>query len=281
MKHDNWFIENFEDQVGGLSFRIDDVLFDETSLFQRVKVIRNSFFGNVMLLDDIVILTQKDEFYYHDMLVHVPLMCADNPSDVLIIGGGDGGSVREALKHECVQRVVLCEIDKMVIDAAREFFPSLSSCLDDERVEIMVADGIEYVHAHKNEFDTICIDSTDPCGPAVGLFTPDFYRNVREALTENGTMSAQTESPAWSLSEVAGIVSNIRQGFGNAHVYTSPSPCYPSGMWSFALGITSDKDPAADFDVSRAEIISRQCRYYNAGIHRAAFSLPNFMREAL
>jgi len=281
MGHDNWFIEEFEGQVGGLSFKIDEVLFDETSPFQSVKVVRNSFFGNVMLLDDLVMLTEKDEFYYHDMLVHVPLLCAENPRDVLIIGGGDGGSVREALKHECVDRVVLCEIDKMVIDAAREFFPTLASCLDDERVEILVADGIEYVGAHKNEFDTICIDSTDPVGPAVGLFTPDFYWTVREALTMKGTMSAQTESPSWSLKEVAGIASNIRQGFGNAHVYTAPSPCYPSGMWSFTLGIKSDKDPATDFDIARAEIISRQCRYYNTDIHKAAFCLPNFMREAL
>jgi spermidine synthase len=281
MAYDNWFIEDFEKQVGGLSFKIDKVLFDETSPFQRVKVIKNSFFGNVMLLDDLVMLTEKDEFYYHDMLVHVPLMCTDNPEDVLIIGGGDGGSVREALKHPTVKRVVLCEIDKMVIDVAKEFFPYLSCCLDDERVEIMVADGIEYVNAHKNEFDAICIDSTDPIGPAVGLFTPEFYKSVNESLTPQGTMSAQTESPAWSPAQVIKIASNIRKVFGNAHVYLSPSPCYPSGTWSYTLGIKSEMDPASGFDIGRAEQIASQCKYYNPDIHKAAFALPNFIREAL
>jgi spermidine synthase len=205
-------------------------------------------------------------------------MCTDNPEDVLIIGGGDGGSVREALKHPTVKRVVLCEIDKMVIDVAKEFFPTLSCFLDDERVEIMVADGIEYVNEHKNEFDTICIDSTDPIGPAVGLFTPEFYKSVNESLTPQGAMS---ESPAWSPAQVIKISSNIKKVFGNAHVYLSPSPCYPSGTWSYTLGVKSEMDPATGFDIDRAEQIASQCKYYNPEIHKAAFALPNFIRNAL
>lgn len=281
MTRKDWFMEDFEGQVGGLSFKIDDVLYDEKSPFQSIRVLKNSFFGNVLLLDDIVMLSEKDEYYYHDMLVHVPMMCVDSPKDVLIVGGGDGGSVREMLKHPCVERVVLCEIDQMVIDVAKKYFPTLTSCLDDERVEIMVSDGIEYVKAHKNEFDCICIDSTDPIGPAVGLFTQEFYSNVKEALTSEGAMSAETESPAWSLKDVMRVVYNVREGFGNAHLYLSPSPCYPSGMWSFTLGIKSDKDPATDFDTERAGIVARQCRYYNPEIHKAAFALPNFLQDLL
>ncbi len=281
MLKDDWFIEVFEKTASGLTFRVDEVLFSGESPFQRVAVIRNAFFGNVMLLDDLVMLTERDEFYYHDMLVHVPLMCVDEPRDVLIIGGGDGGSVREALKHPSVRRVVLCEIDQMVIDVSRRFFPSLAERLDDERVEICVGDGIRYVHEHPGEFDCVCIDSTDPIGPAVGLFTPEFYTDVKAALRAGGAMSAQTESPAWSLNAVRGIRDNIARAFEHPRLYLAPSPCYPSGSWSFALALKSDRDPACDFDVQRAAQISRHCRYYNPDIHRAAFVLPNFIRDAL
>jgi len=277
----DWFIEDFNSRAGALSFKIEEVLFDSKSPYQTIKVVKNSFFGNVMLIDDLVMVTERDEFFYHDMLVHVPLICAQDPSDVLIIGGGDGGSVRECLKHPEIKRVVLCEIDQMVIDVSREFFPGLSSCLDDERVEVFVGDGIEYVKNHKNGFDCIIIDSTDPIGPAVGLFTSEFYGNVNDAIKGQGTMSAQTESPAWELDSVAKIASNIRTGFGSAYVYTAPVPCYPSGMWSFVLGIKPDKNPCEDFDIERAEALSKNCMYYNPDIHRSAFALPNFIREAL
>jgi len=211
---DSWFIEVFDGKAGGLSFYIDEVLYEKQSPYQNIKVVRNAFLGNIMLLDDLVMLTDKDEFFYHDMLVHVPMTCVDNPESVLIVGGGDGGSVREVLKHPGVRRVVLCEIDGMVIEAAREYFPALSSCLDDPRVEVVVTDGIEYVKAHRNEFDCICIDSTDPIGPAVGLFSIEFYGSIRDALTDRGAMSAQTESPAWSLDQVSSIVKNMRQASG-------------------------------------------------------------------
>lgn len=277
-----WFTEVFDNGVvGGLSFREDEVLFDNRSPFQHIRVVSNSFLGRVMLLDDIVMLTEKDEFYYHDMLVHVPMACARDPRSALIVGGGDGGSVREMLKHPGLRRVVLCEIDAMVIEVSREFFPGLSSCLDDSRVEIVTADGIEYVKAHENEFDCICIDSTDPVGPAAGLFSAKFYGTVRTALTRGGAMSAQTESPAWDMDEVASIAGNMSQAFGNAYLYTLPIPCYPSGMWSCTLSFKQDRDPARDFDRNRAEIVSRSCRYYNPDIHQACFALPNFMRQAL
>ncbi len=281
---DSWFIEVFDGKsgkVGGLSFHMDEVLYEKQSRFQNIKVVRNAFFGNVMLLDDLVMLTDKDEFFYHDMLVHVPMACAGNPENVLVVGGGDGGSVREMLKHPGVRRVVLCEIDGMVIEAAREFFPALSSCLDDPRVEVVVADGIEYVRAHKNEFDCICIDSTDPIGPAVGLFSTGFYGSIRDALTDRGAMSAQTESPAWSMGQVSSIVKNMRQAFGNAYPYLAPVPCYPSGLWSCTLCLKQDRNPVEDFDQGRAELVSETCRYYNAEIHRACFTLPNFVKQAL
>ena len=277
---DRWFIEEYSGKVGAASFRIFDVLFEGKSDFQEVKVFHNPFFGNVLLLDDLVMLTEKDEFYYHDMLVHVPLIYADNPESVLIIGGGDGGSVREALKHDSVKRVVLCEIDQMVIDASREYFPSLSSCLDDSRVEVNVGDGIEYVKNNVGQFDCILIDSTDPIGPAVGLFTPEFYSNVRKALKSGGTMSAQSESPAWEIDSVKGIVNNIREAFENANLYLCPIPCYPSGLWSFTLAFR-DGGNIADFDENRSESISEKCFYYNTEVHKAAFALPNYIKKAL
>jgi spermidine synthase len=281
MTQDSWFIEVFKDRVGASSFHVDEVLFEGTSRFQRVKVVKNSFLGNVMLLDDLVMLTDKDEFFYHDMLVHVPMACIDNPEGALVIGGGDGGSVREMLKHPSVQRVVLCEIDALVIDTARRFFPALSSCLDDPRVEVVTADGIEYAKAHRNEFDCVCIDSTDPIGPAAGLFSVEFYDSVRDALTEKGAMSAQTESPAWSAELVSSIVRNMKKSFGNAYPYLVPVPCYPSGLWSCTVCFGQDRNPARDFDEERAALLAKTCKYYNADIHRAGFALPNFLRQAL
>ncbi|MFY9399512.1 MAG: polyamine aminopropyltransferase [Desulfomonilia bacterium] len=281
-KSGSWFIEMFDNgEAGGLSFREDEVLFDKRSPYQRIRVVSNPFLGRVMLLDDIVMLTEKDEFFYHEMLVHVPMACTRDPGSVLIVGGGDGGSAREMLKHSGLKRLVLCEIDAMVIEAAREFFPGLSSGLDDSRVEIVIADGIEYVKAHKNEFDCICIDSTDPVGPGAGLFSAEFYGSVRDALTHEGAMSAQTESPAWDMDLVASIAGTMRRAFGNVHLYTMPVPCYPSGMWSCALCLKKDLDPARDFDHDRAELASRSCRYYNPDIHRACFALPGFMRRSL
>jgi spermidine synthase len=277
---DSWFIEEYGGTVGAASFRIFDVLYEGRSDYQEVKVLHNPFFGNVLLLDDLVMLTQKDEFYYHDMLVHVPLMCVQNPESVLIIGGGDGGSVREVLKHNSIKRVVLCEIDQMVIDVSRDFFPSISSALDDSRCEIFVGDGIEYVKNHPNEFDCIMIDSTDPVGPAVGLFTPEFYVNVRTALKSGGVMSAQSESPAWRLDDVAGIVRNIKQSFDNARLYLCPIPCYPSGLWSFTISFKDGGNPVV-FDEERAAVLTENCVYYNADVHRAAFALPNFIKKAL
>jgi spermidine synthase len=277
---DSWFIEEYRGKVGAASFRIFDVLFEGRSKFQEVKVFNNPFFGNVLLLDDLVMLTEKDEFYYHDMLVHVPMLCAENPESVLIIGGGDGGSVRETLKHESVKRVVLCEIDEMVIKVARDYFPTISPALDDPRVDIVVGDGIEYVKAHRNEFDSIFIDSTDPIGPAVGLFTQEFYSNVRKALKPGGTMSAQTESPAWRLDDVVEIMSKTRQAFGNANLYLCPIPCYPSGLWSFVLSFRDGGSPVI-FNEKRASKVAETCVYYNPDVHRAAFALPNFIRKVL
>ena len=277
---DSWFIEEYKGTVGAASFRVFDVLFEGKSPYQEVKVLNNPFFGNVLLLDDLVMLTEKDEFYYHDMLVHVPMLCAENPESVLIIGGGDGGSAREVLKHEGIKRVVLCEIDDMVIKVAKDYFPTLSSSLNDTRVEIFIGDGIEYVRTHGNEFDCILVDSTDPVGPATGLFTPEFYKNVRNAMKKGGTMGAQTESPAWRMGDVAGIMANIRKAFDNSHLYLCPIPCYPSGLWSFVLGFKDGGNPLL-FDEKRAVAVAESCIYYNPEIHRAAFALPNFIKKAL
>jgi spermidine synthase len=282
MKSDSWFIEVFDGgKVGGLSFQVDEVLFQGRSPYQHIEVVQNSFLGKVMLLDGLVMLTEKDEFYYHDMLVHVPMACVEDPENVLVVGGGDGGSVREMLKHPSVRRVVLCEIDGMVIEAARRFFPSVSSCLDDSRVEVVVADGIDYVSGLRNEFDCICIDSTDPVGPAAGLFSTEFYTHVRDALTEKGAMSAQSESPAWSMEEVTSIVRNMKNAFGSVHPYIFPIPCYPSGLWSCTVCFRRDRNPVRDFDRQRAALLAKACKYYNADIHTSCFALPNFFRQAL
>ena len=169
----------------GLAIKAGKVLFSEQSPFQKVEVFEtDSMLGRVLTLDDLMMTTEGDEFHYHEMIAHIPMMHHKNPKSVLVIGGGDGGTVREVLKHKTVERVVLCEIDGMVIDACKKFLPTISCELDNPKVEILVQDAIEYIKDKKNEFDIVLIDSTDPLGPGEGLFTEEFYTNVKEALKE-------------------------------------------------------------------------------------------------
>ncbi len=193
MTSDIWYTEKYDD-VLGLTFKIKSMLHSEQSDFQKVEVIDTEAYGKMLLLDGLVMTTEKDEFFYHEMITHVPMLSHPNPERVLVVGGGDGGTVREVLNHPSVKEVVLCEIDKAVIDVSRKYLPSIAGKLDDNRVKINVEDAVEYMKRQKNTFDVILIDSTDPLGPGVGLFTKEFYTNVKNALKENGVMAAQSES---------------------------------------------------------------------------------------
>jgi len=267
-----WFTE-YQNENLSLGLRINQSLYSTQTQYQSMDVYETEQYGNLLVLDGCVMTTDKDEFVYHEMLSHVPLHTHPNPHSVLVVGGGDGGVIREIIKHPSVERVVLAEIDGEVIEASRRYFPYIASGLDDSRVEIQVADGIQYVAQHPEEFDVILVDSTDPIGPAVGLFAREFYESVARALKPDGLMVAQTESPFANQQLIRDTSARIGEVFANVHLYLAFVPTYPTGMWSFTMG--SKKYSPLDPVPSRVQ----DTKYYSTEVHKAAFALPPFVQE--
>lgn len=271
-----------EDQTPNLrlSFRVKKILDHGESEFQRCDVYDTHEYGRLMMLDDVVMLTEKDEFLYHEMMAHVPLCVHPDPKHVLVIGGGDGGTIREVARHPEVETITLVEIDQLVIDMARKHLPFTATGFNDPRVTVCVEDGIQYIRDRKNAFDVILIDSTDPVSFAEGLFHTDFYADVRDALTENGIMVAQTEYPLLLKNTVRQIYSALAEVFLLQFMYTGPVATYPTGLWSFGFA-SKRPHPLEDFNVERADRLNGRLRYYSADIHRSAFVLPPFIRELI
>jgi spermidine synthase len=274
-----WFTEEDSGSVR-LGLRVSERLHEETTPYQHLAVYQTRFFGKVLTLDNLIMLTERDEFVYHEMLTHVPLCSIQEPKAVLVIGGGDCGIIREALRHPSVERVVQCEIDERVTRVCETYFDWVAPTITDPRVDLQFADGVAYIERHAGEFDLIIIDSTDPIGPAVGLFQREFYGKVAGALKPGGIMVAQTESPHWGAKLVGPIYGEIRQAFTNVHAYVGFIPTYPSGMWCWAYA-SNDRTPATFFTNARARALSAACRYYNPAIQSAAFALPTFAARAV
>ena len=231
----------------------------------------------LLLNDNIVMISERDEFIYHDMIAHVPLFVHPCPKDVLIIGGGDGGTVREVLRHPTVQNCTLVEIDALVIEACKKFLPQLSSKLDDDRVTVHVADGAKYVKETSKKFDVIIVDSTDPLGPSLPLFNSEFYQNIHRVLTNDGIVVSQCESPFWKEDMQKTITKILHSYFPIVSIYNYTNLTY-HGMWSFALG-SKKYHPTRDYDPKKTE--GWDFLYYNSDMHTAAFALPSFMKKAL
>ena len=268
-----WFSER-QTQNLGINLRVRETLLVEQTPFQELAVYDTYQYGRMLVLDGAIQTTEADEFVYHEMITHVPLVTHPHAREVLVIGGGDGGTVREILKHRDVKRVCLVEIDERVVAAARRFLPGLSCALDDPRAELIVTDGAEHVRGKRGSFDVIIVDSTDPVGPAVKLFQPDFYRAIHGALTPEGLFVAQCKSPYLDRKLIRDVLGMVRSLFPVVLVYTAAIPTYPSGFWSFVLG--SRLHHPLEFDESRAEKL--ETRYYSPEIHRAAFVLPREIR---
>ncbi len=260
-----------------LGLRADTVLHREVSRFQEILVVDTYSFGRVMMLDGTFQVTEKDEFVYHEMLAHFPMMSHPKPKDILVIGGGDGGTIREVVKHRSVERAVLCEIDPRVTAVALEYLPSVSTGLTDRRVEVLHEDGVRFVKAHEAAFDVILVDSTDPVGPAVGLYSAEFYAACKRALRPGGIVCAQSESPFVNGDVVRRLAQSVRANFGHLQLYLAPLPTYPSGLWSFMAA--SETPLPRKVDAARAEALVT--RYYTAEMHRAAFALPPFAKALL
>ncbi|MBO6179625.1 MAG: polyamine aminopropyltransferase [Selenomonadaceae bacterium] len=275
-----WFTEEHTKNVR-YSVKVEKAVYSEMSEFQRIDIFDSKEFGRFLTLDGYMMLTEKDEFIYHEMITHVP-MCAKTAKTVLVIGGGDGGTVRELLRYEDVERIDLVEIDPLVVEASKKYLPFTASGLDDDKVHIYYEDGLKFVRRFFDEYDLIIVDSTDPFGPGEGLFTKEFYGNCFKALKADGIMVNQHESPFYENDAQAmqRAHARIAASFPVCRVYQAHIPTYPSGHWLFGFaskGIHPVKD--ADFEAWNRRGI--KTRYYNTNLHKAAFSLPTYVWDLL
>lgn len=280
-----WFTERNNDIALSLRHK-GDRLFHGQSKYQKVEVYDTFAYGRLLTLDGLVMTTEKDEYVYHEMISHIPMQVHPDAERVLIIGGGDGGVARELLRYPNLKEVVMVEIDGMVVEASKEFLPEIAAEFDNPRLNLKIADGIEYVAACSDEaFDVVIVDSTDPVGPAEGLFTPEFYRHVHRILKHDGIMVTQSESPRFNAKVFREIFGCYRDIFGpeQVHCYLAYVPTYPTGMWGFSFSSKGNRHPLRDLNESSTENFAEahQLKYYNADIHRAAFALPGFVRTLL
>lgn len=276
-----WYTEEHTPGVR-LSMKIEQHLYSGQSEFQKIDVLQTTEFGKLLTLDGLVMLTEKDEFIYHDMIVHVPMATNPKIKKVLVIGAGDGGTVRELTKYETIEQIDMVEIDKLVVDVCQEYIPLTASKLTDPRVNLFFEDGLKFVRTKENEYDLIIVDSTDPFGPGEGLFTKEFYGNCYNALNEDGILVNQHESPFYTeyALSMQRAHNRIVEFFPNCHVYQAHIPTYPSGHWLF--GFASKKfDPIKDLDAASWNALGLKTKYYNTEIHVGSFALPNYVKEQL
>jgi spermidine synthase len=281
LDNDQWFTEICDEGGSALSFKLGEKLHDEQTAFQHIEIYATEKFGKLMVIDGFVMLTTRDNFIYHEMLSHPVLFTHPAPGQVVIIGGGDCGTLHEVLKHDGVKRALQVEIDERVTRLAEEYFPELCTTNTDTRAELLFVDGIEWMKdAGPGSVDVIIVDSTDPIGPAEGLFTEAFYRDCYHALGEDGILVQQSESPLYHMDIIKPMRDAMQAaGFTDTQTLFFPQPCYPSGWWSATL---SGKQPLdARFREADASSKRFKTRYYNAAIHRAALAQPEFFSQAL
>jgi spermidine synthase len=278
-----WFTDKDEEQALSLRFT-GDVLFDMQSPFQRVRILESYKYGKMLALDDMVMTTEKDEFHYHEMISHPALFSLPSAKNVLIIGGGDGGTAREVLRHKNIEHVTMVEIDGEVIEACKIHLPKIAAEFDNPKLTLLVDDGIEFLkNATPNSYDLIIVDGSDPVGPAEGLFSVEFYTNCYAALKNDGILVAQGESPKFNEKAFVELNQTLQTIFGldKAPISLFFVPTYPTGMWSFQYGIKGDitinevknKNEIQEF------VAKEGLRYYNEDIHSNTFALPNFVKE--
>ena len=280
---DFWFTEMHTEDAK-FSIRITEHLYSEKSPYQQIDLYDSKTFGRFLTLDGFMMLTEKDEFIYHDMMTHVPMAVNPNIRRVLIIGGGDGGTAREILRYPSILHVDLVEIDERVVRLCQEYLPQTACMLDaDSRLHLYFEDGLRFVkEAPSNSYDLILVDSTDPIGPGEGLFTYDFYQNCKRILSEEGILINQHESPYYKgdAYEMRRSHAKIKATFPIAKVYQFHMPTYPSGHWLF--GFASKKyDPLLDLQAERWNQLGLYTRYYNTQLHKGAFMLPTYVKEGL
>ena len=276
-----WFSEKHTPNVK-LSIKVDLQLYSGKSEFQRIDVFDSPEFGRFLTLDGYMMLTEKDEFIYHEMIVHVPMAVHPKVRKVLVIGAGDGGVVRELVRYADLEQIDMVEIDPLVVEVCKKYLPQTAYRLDDPRLHIYYEDGLRFVRSKEDEYDLIIVDSTDPFGPGEGLFTREFYGNCYKALKEDGIMVNQHESPFYPEDAVACQRAHKRivESFPISKVYQAHIPTYPSGHWLF--GFASKKyHPLKDLRETEWNMRGIRCQYYTTTLHKGAFYIPAYVEELL
>ncbi|MFT8351856.1 polyamine aminopropyltransferase [Clostridium saccharoperbutylacetonicum] len=276
-----WYTEQHTENVR-FSIKVEKELHTEQTEFQRIDVLEAKEFGKFFTLDGLMMITEKDEFIYHEMIVHIAMATNLNAKKILVIGAGDGGTIRELAKYDTIEKIDMVEIDKRVVDICKEYFPQTACKLDDPRVNIVYEDGLKFVRNKENEYDLVIVDSTDPFGPGEGLFTKEFYGNCFKALKEDGILVNQHESPYYdndaramkdAHEKIVGVFPIIK-------VYQLHIPTYPSGHWLF--GFASKKyHPIRDLNAEAWNKLNIKTKYYNTELHVGCFALPNYVKEML
>lgn len=276
-------------------YQISEVLFSGQSEFQKVEVVQTKGHGKMLLNDDLVMITERDEFVYHDMITHVPLFVHPNPKKVLVIGGGDGGTAREVLRHQNVEHVDMVEIDKMVVDACREHIPQTAvGMIDSPRFTLYIDDGVKYVKDFaagttlgqktgtspiaKKKYDVIIVDSTDPIGPATPLFGVEFYKDIYACLEDDGIVVSQGESPYYNQDTQVSMAKILSSVFPLVKYLNFTNLTYPGGLWSFSFS-SKKYHPVKDFNAEKVKGSAMKFKYYTPDLHTAAFQLPQFQLD--
>lgn len=274
----NWFTEACSESGSAFSLELHSKLHEEQSPYQKIEVYKTRQFGNLLVIDGFVMLSTRDNFIYHEMMAHPALFSHSNPRRVAIIGGGDCGTLKEVAKHSCVEEITQIEIDERVTRLSEQYFPELCTANEDARVTFRFQDAIEWMqHAPASSVDVIIVDSTDPIGPAEGLFKKTFYQTCVRALSEDGLLIQQSESPLLHWQSITlPMRSQMRlAGFTHTETLFFPQPVYPSGWWSATIAAKKDLHLVRDKD---ARNLSFKTDYYNYAIHLSAFAMPTFLK---
>lgn len=281
VNENEWFMEPVTAKGTLFGLKLGERLHAEQSGFQYLEIYQTETFGKLMVIDGCVMLTDRDNFLYHEMMVHPALCLHPSPRRVLIIGGGDCGTLREVLRHDTVETAVQVDIDERVTRLSEQYFPALCERNDDPRAQLLFDDGIAYVrNAADASFDLIIVDSTDPVGPAEGLFNQAFYAQCQRALAVDGILVQQTESPLLHLDLIRQVHQSMRdEGFVHTQLVNFPQPVYPSGWWSATLASKQADLPQAD--AARVEAMAVDSEYFNATVLAGALALPNFVARGL
>lgn len=274
------WIEEKHHSYFSTKFKLKSTLFSQKSKYQKIDIVDTYGFGKILLNDGIVMLSERDERIYHEMISHVPMFVHPNPKKVLIIGGGDGGTAREVLRHPQVEICKMIEIDEVVVNACKKHITQTSCIFDNPKLDLKIEDGIKFVNETNEKFDIIIIDSTDPIGPAKGLFGKDFYQNIKRILNDTGIVISQAENPHFDIRVQIELLKILKDVFTKVHIYNFSNITYPGGLWSFTY-VSNNLCPKKNFNFSLYKKHNLDFYYYNKEIHHSAFILPEFMYKYL